>query len=72
MAMQWHPDRCREPDARRQFDAIKHAYDVLSTKRAKYDAGLALQASLKSNVELFNGAPALTISLAIGRRCAVA
>lgn len=58
MAMQWHPDRCREPDARKQFDAIKHAYDILSTKRAKYDAGLALQASLKNNVELFNGANA--------------
>ena len=56
MAMQWHPDRCREPDARKQFDAIKHAYDILSTKRAKYDAGLALQASLKNNVELFNAA----------------
>lgn len=46
MAKQWHPDVCREPDARKQFDAIKHAYNVLSTKRAKYDAGLALQASL--------------------------
>ena len=50
MAMQWHPDRCKEPDARKQFDAIKHAYDILSTKRAKYDAGLALQASLKPNI----------------------
>ena len=58
MAMQWHPDRCKEPDARKQFDAIKHAYDILSTKRAKYDAGLALQASLKSNVEMFNASGA--------------
>jgi hypothetical protein len=48
---QWHPDRCRESDARTQFDAIQHAYTVLSTKRAKYDAGLALQASLKKTVE---------------------
>ncbi len=58
MAKQWHPDVCREPDARKQFDSIKHAYDILSTKRAKYDAGLALQASLKNNVELFNAATA--------------
>ncbi len=58
MAMQWHPDRCREPDARKQFDAIKHAYDILSTKRAKYDAGLALQASLVKNTALFNAAGA--------------
>lgn len=46
MAKQWHPDVCREPDARKQFDAIKHAYDILSSKRARYDAGLALQESL--------------------------
>jgi len=49
MAKQWHPDRCKEPDAKRQFIAIQRAYEVLGGKRrAKYDAGLALQASLTS------------------------
>lgn len=45
-AKQSHPDLSREPDARKQFEAIKHAYDVLSSKRARYDAGLALEATL--------------------------
>lgn len=58
MAKQWHPDQCREPNARQQFEAIKHAYDVLSTKRAKYDAGLALQASLAKNIKAFDAATA--------------
>lgn len=50
MAKQWHPDICRETDARKQFDAIQHAYDILSgDKRRKYDAGLALQASLAAS-----------------------
>lgn len=49
MAKQWHPDACHEPDAKTQFIAIQHAYDILSNgKRTKYDAGLALQASLAS------------------------
>lgn len=44
LAKQWHPDRCKEKDARQQFEAIQHAYDVLGNenKRAKYNAGLAL------------------------------
>lgn len=48
LAKQWHPDVCKEKDARQQFDSIKAAYDVLgnSIKRAKYDAGLALETSL--------------------------
>lgn len=58
MAKQWHPDQCREPNARQQFEAIKHAYDVLSTKRAKYDAGLALTASLVKNTQVFDVATA--------------
>ncbi len=46
LARQWHPDVCREPDARAQFEAIKAAYDLLSDpmRRGKYDAGLALEA----------------------------
>ena len=46
MALQWHPDHCKEPNAHERFLAIKHAYEVLSTKRSRYDAGLALEASL--------------------------
>jgi hypothetical protein len=48
MARQWHPDVCRELNAAEQFLLIQNAYDVLSqpNKRARYDAGLALQASL--------------------------
>lgn len=46
MCMQWHPDKCKEPNAVDQFHAIQHAYEILSTKRARYDAGLALEASL--------------------------
>ncbi len=47
-AMQWHPDTCAEPNAVDQFRAIQAAYEVLSdaSKRAKYNAGLLLQASL--------------------------
>lgn len=50
LARQWHPDVCHEPEAKEQFIAIKHAYDVLSepNQRAKYDAGLRLAASLKT------------------------
>lgn len=45
MAFQWHPDRCKEPNANEIFLKIKESYDVLSdtNKRVRYDAGLALQ-----------------------------
>ena len=48
LALQWHPDKCSEPDAAQQFIAIQSAYDMLSNpkSRAKYDAGLALEATL--------------------------
>lgn len=52
LAKQWHPDRCKESDARKQFETIQNAYEVLNTKRAKYDAGLALQGSLKKTQEV--------------------
>lgn len=50
LARQWHPDVCREPDAAEQFKAIHHAYQVLMDPitRRKYDAGLALEASVQS------------------------
>jgi len=49
LAKQWHPDVCREPNAAETFKAIQHAYEVLQddAKRKKYDAGLALQHSIK-------------------------
>lgn len=52
LARQWHPDTCREPDAAGQFRAIKDAYDILGDdgKRARYDAGRALEASLRAHV----------------------
>lgn len=48
LAKQWHPDCCKERDAKSQFETIKNAYDVLGNNinRAKYDVGLALQATL--------------------------
>lgn len=49
LALQWHPDRCSEPDAKEVFIKIQHAYEVLSdaSTRARYDAGLALEAGLQ-------------------------
>lgn len=51
LARSWHPDVCSEPDAAEQFRRIQHAYEVLKVPatRAKYDAGLALEASLQSS-----------------------
>lgn len=48
MAKQWHPDHCKETDAADQFQRIQSAYEILQNqnKRAKYDAGLKLQATL--------------------------
>jgi len=48
-ARTWHPDVNPEPEAADQFRRIQFAYEVLSnpTKRARYDAGLALTALLK-------------------------
>ena len=48
MAKQWHPDICHEPNAAEIFRRIQDAYDVLrdDQKRARYDVGLQLQASL--------------------------
>lgn len=50
MARQWHPDVCKEPDATTRFQALQHAYAILKDDhtRKRYDAGLALEASLTS------------------------
>lgn len=49
MAKRWHPDVNRDPDASTMFKRIGTAYEVLSDpqKRRRYDAGLALEASLQ-------------------------
>jgi molecular chaperone DnaJ len=41
LALQYHPDRNKEPDAEERFKEIAEAYGILSDpdKRAKYDAG---------------------------------
>lgn len=51
MVKQWHPDVCKEPNAQEMFIRIKEVYELLSnpTKRARYDAGLALEATLGKN-----------------------
>ncbi len=51
LARQWHPDVCSEPDAAVMFRQIQHAYSVLSepSTRAKYNAGLKLEATLGQN-----------------------
>lgn len=61
LARTWHPDVCHEPDAAEQFKRINHAYELLRdpTKRAKYDAGLALEASLRSHSKGLHWANAL-------------
>jgi len=45
MARQWHPDVCQEPNAADVFILIQEASSILSdvNRRARYDAGLALQ-----------------------------
>lgn len=53
MAKQWHPDVCKEPNAQEMFIRIKEACELLSNpgKRARYDAGLVLEASLQQNAD---------------------
>lgn len=48
MAMEWHPDHSREPNAHEQFLIIQHAYEILSKNRERYDAGLAFEMSLRN------------------------
>lgn len=56
MVKQWHPDVCKEPGAQETFIKIKEAYEILSNPqtKAKYDAGLALEASLGKQQEIEN------------------
>lgn len=58
MARLTHPDVNHEPDAAEQFKAVKRAWDVLgdATMRRRYDAGLALEASLKRKAHISDAA----------------
>lgn len=70
LAMQWHPDRCKEPDAHEMFIMIQHAYEVLrdDEQRARYDTGLLLQATVDQQ-ERHNGrARKLTAAMTAGYR----
>lgn len=50
MVKRWHPDVNRDPDAGEMMKKINLAYSVLANGklRAKYDAGLALEATLQA------------------------
>jgi len=50
LAKAWHPDHCSEPDAAEQFRSIQEAWEILGDdgKRARYNAGLALEATWKA------------------------
>jgi len=47
LALQWHPDRCHEPDAQAVFIRIQQAYETINdpARRKRYDAGLLMEAS---------------------------
>lgn len=49
LARQWHPDVCKEPDAKEQFQIIQNAYAILSDERnrKRYDAGLTFSTTIK-------------------------
>jgi hypothetical protein len=51
MALQWHPDHCKEVDAAEMFIKVKQAFDLLSDsgKRARYDMGLELQKKFETD-----------------------
>lgn len=52
MARQWHPDVSKEPNSNEVFQRINKAYQILSIEdqRQRYDAGLALEESLRFKV----------------------
>lgn len=66
LARQWHPDTSREPDAADIFRRIKTAYDILGDdgKRARYDAGRALEATLRAPSALCADLDAVGLSAA--------
>ncbi len=59
MAKQWHPDVCREPNARERFEAINQAYQILGQPimRKRYDAGLQFEREAKRSMRSVNLSP---------------
>ncbi len=57
LAMRWHPDRNKSPEAEERFKAIATAYAILSDpkKRARYDAEGMEGVAHFSNEDLFSG-----------------
>lgn len=57
-AKQWHPDVCKEPDAENRFKRINEAFQILSdpNRRARYNAGLKLEATLNKKIPKFDAA----------------
>lgn len=68
LAKQWHPDVCREANAAEMFRAIQHAYEVLSDaqQRRRYDAGLALAATVREPQKPVNTEPSYRSPLRCG------
>lgn len=58
LALKWHPDTCKEPNAQEMFQKITEAYDALSDKeeRARYDAFVKMMKDGKGQTfeEVFN------------------
>lgn len=56
MAKRYHPDVNKDDDASEMFRKIQNAYEVLSDplKRRRYDAGLALEASMENQPDNYN------------------
>jgi hypothetical protein len=71
LSLQWHPDRCKEPDAAAQFIKIQHAYEVLSNQgmRARYDAGLALEATTRMSRQMYEAVDKVTQGYRSPLRC---
>lgn len=68
-ARQWHPDVCREPGATEQFQRLQDAYEKLKdpAKRARYDAGLKIAASIPVSKLPFDAARQWRPPLRCGR-----
>ena len=81
MAKQWHPDVCRENNARERFEAIQKAYEVLGQPmmRKRYDAGLAFEKEAKKqmrsrnqgNAKLYNTNISANYGYAAPLRCGI-
>lgn len=56
-ARTWHPDICREPNAREMFEKVREAYDILGNtlQRNLYNTGLAFEAMANTRNSLRGG-----------------